>query len=258
MKNSLLIIDPQNDFADKKGSLSVLNADLDMWRVARFIHDNASSIHNIHVTLDSHHLVHIAHPIYWSNEHGENPKPFTVITSKDVEAKTWIPRDGRALDYLRQLEVSGKYPHVIWPPHCLMGSWGHGIFPCLFESILAWEAEFKIADMIAKGSHAHTEMFSVIRAEVPLDSAPETQTNVKLLNDLASADRIYVGGIAGSHCVANSVRHVAELGGDTIKKMVLLRDTISPVPGFEKLQEDFIKEMLERGMQISDTETSIK
>ena len=36
-KNCLLIIDPQNDFCDKKGSLFVPGADKDIKRLSKFI-----------------------------------------------------------------------------------------------------------------------------------------------------------------------------------------------------------------------------
>lgn len=268
MKNSLLIIDPQNDFADPNGALSVIGAADDMQRLGLFIAKNGAELSQIHVTLDSHHLMHIANPAYWRDSNGQHPKPFTVITAKDVENKTWIGHDDWALEYLQKLEAGGRYPHVIWPPHCLIGSWGHGIFPFLFRMITDWEYQFSVArspsatsvkttDMIMKGSSNKTEHFSAIRAEVEIDSEPHTKTNVTLLDSLAASERIFVGGIAGSHCVANTIRDIADLGGDTIKKMVLLRDTISPVPGFEQLQNDFITEMLARGMQVSDTELSI-
>ena len=62
-------------------------------------------------------------------------------------------------------------------------------------------------------------------------------------------------GEAGSHCLANTVRDVANNFGDDsyVKRLVLLEDATSPVPGFEPFQTDFIKEMKARGMQISNT-----
>ena len=41
--------------------------------------------------------------------------------------------------------------------------------------------------------------------------------------------------------------------GINTQKMVLLRDATSPVPGFEKLQDDMISDMMKLGMKISTT-----
>ena len=60
MNIQLLIIDPQNDFCDPKGSLFVPGADGDMTRLATMIDRISPKLADIHVTLDSHHLVDIA------------------------------------------------------------------------------------------------------------------------------------------------------------------------------------------------------
>ena len=60
---------------------------------------------------------------------------------------------------------------------------------------------------------------------------------------------------AGSHCLANTVRDIANNFGDdsAVRRLVLLEDATSPVPGFEHFQSDFVREMTGRGMQISTT-----
>ena len=69
------------------------------------------------------------------------------------------------------------------------------------------------------------------------------------------ADIVAIAGEAGSHCLANTVRDIANGFNDDsyIKKLVLLEDATSPVTGFETFQTDFITEMTARGMQISNT-----
>lgn len=258
--NSLLIIDPQNDFADPDGALSVPGAADDMQRLGLFIAKNGEKLSQIHVTLDSHHLMHIANPAYWRDCNGQHPKPFTVITAKDVGDKVWSGHDDWALEYLQKLEAGGRYPHVIWPPHCLIGSWGHGIFPFLFRMITDWEYQFsagspsvKVADMITKGSSNKTEHFSAIRAEVEIDSEPHTKINLSLLDSLAASDRIFVGGIAGSHCVKSTVLDILEFNPSLASKLFLLRDCISPVPGFEKEQDLFFDELKKRGACLTES-----
>ena len=60
----LLIIDPQHDFCDKSGALFVQGADEDMKvRLPKMITRLGAKLDDIHVTLDCHHLIDVAHPI---------------------------------------------------------------------------------------------------------------------------------------------------------------------------------------------------
>lgn len=264
-KVHLLIIDPQVDFCDpKKGSLYVKGADEDMNRVAQMIHRIHPKLDDIHVTLDTHHYVDVAHPIYWKNSKGENPAPFTIISVQDVSDGVWTPTQPslfkKSLEYVKGLAKNGRYPLCIWPPHCLIGSEGHNVFPPVFEVLIEWEKEFAMVDYVTKGSNPHTEHYSAIRADVPEADDPSTQINTKLIQTLLEADIVAICGEAGSHCLANTTRDIAhEFGDDSyVKKLVLLTDGTSPVPGFEKLQEDFIKEMVAKGMQLSTTTKFLK
>src|SRR5437773_344219 len=103
-KIHLVVIDPQYDFCDVNGSLYVTGADKDMERLANMVNKLRKKIDDIHVTLDSHHLVHIAHPIFWKDSSGNNPKPFTVFGSKEVKDGTWTTTKPslykRALEYV--------------------------------------------------------------------------------------------------------------------------------------------------------------
>ncbi len=76
--------------------------------------------------------------------------------------------------------------------------------------------------------------------------------NVRLIETLEQADIIALSGQALSHCVANTVRDIAEqFGEENVNKLLLLEDTTSPVPGFESLAEGFLMEMKGRGMQLA-------
>ena len=90
--NILFIIDPQNDF-HPGGTLGVPGANEDSARIADFIRTNIDAIDEIYVSLDSHHRIHIAHGVFWKNNSGEHPPPFTLIHSKDVATGRWSPVD---------------------------------------------------------------------------------------------------------------------------------------------------------------------
>lgn len=264
-KVHLLTIDPQNDFCiangpgGEKGQLVVGGAADDMVRLAAFITKNERRIEEIHCTLDSHQSVHIAHPIFWKDSKGVRPATFTTITADDVRKGTWQasypPFQKRALAYVETLEKNGRYQLMIWPPHCLIGSWGAAVVPAVHAAMMAWENNrFNRVNFVAKGSNFFTEHYSGIQADVIDPGDASTKLNVNLIDALTQADEIVITGEALSHCVANTVRDVAtQFGVDNIKKFTLLTDTSSNVYMCDKLGQDFVLEMAGKGMKLTTT-----
>ena len=255
----LLVIDPQMDFCDPHGSLYVPGADRDMDRLAAMIRRLRSKWTAIHVTLDSHRKVDISHPIWFKDSAGAHPAPFTVISAADLEAGRWSTTRpsafNRTLEYLRALAATGRYPHVIWPYHCLIGDGGHRVWPELSAAIHEWEERFAIADFVTKGSNPWTEHFSAVQAEVPDPSDPTTQLNTELVRTLEQADVVVLAGEALSHCLANTVRDIAKTFADPkyVAKLVLLTDASSNVPGFEGYGESFVRELRALGMKTASS-----
>lgn len=264
MNLELVVIDPQKDFCTSKlsngkpGALYVPGAEDDITRLAKFVTRLGKKIKDIHTTLDSHHLVDIAHPIFWVNGEGQHPNPFTLISKGDVEQGVWRATNPgfqeRGLAYVTTLEANGRYPLCIWPAHCLIGSEGGIVVPELFEAFLKWEEDFKMVDYVTKGSNFWTEHYSAVQADVPDPEDPGTMLNTKLIETLQRADIVVIAGQALSHCVANTITDIADnFGDDNIKKMVLLEDCSSNVPTFEQMGKDFIIKMKARGMQVSNS-----
>jgi nicotinamidase-related amidase len=214
--------------------------------------------------MDSHHLVDIAHPIFWIDSNGNHPDPFTIITGDDIAkgfyTTAYEPYRKRALEYVNKLAKNNRYPLCIWPPHCLIGKPGHNIFPALEKALAEWESDFAIVDYVTKGSNFWTEHYSAVQADVPDPEDPGTQLNWQLIDTLQSADIILLAGEAKSHCLANTVMDIADnFGEDNIKKMILLEDATSNVPDppgttmFTDFANHFVTNMVSRGMQISTT-----
>jgi len=254
MNNQLVLIDCQNDFCDVNGSLSVKGGNVDMYNLATMIRRLGGDIDQIHVSLDSHRTVDIAHPIFWKDKNGNHPEPLkTVITSKNIEDGTWTTTNPAlatyALDYTKKIESNGRYPLVIWPPHTRIGTWGHSIYPIVMNELIAWEEKFNILNYILKGMNILTEHYSIIKAEIIDPKDPATDINIDFLKTLMLANNIYIAGEALSHCVANSVRDMVENGIDP-NKMVLLSDCTSNVGTFEFLGDAFVKELTGKGMRV--------
>jgi nicotinamidase-related amidase len=93
-----------------------------------------------------------------------------------------------------------------------------------------------------------------VAADVEDPDDVSTKLNTALVDVLGEADEILITGEALSHCVASSIRDIAaQFGVDQVQKFTLLEDTSSNVGGFEKLGQDFVKEMVKKGMKVTRT-----
>ncbi len=266
----LFVIDPQNDFCDlpddycplfsgqrQQPALPVSGAHADMQRLAALIDAGRAGLSGITVTLDSHHHLDIAHPTFWQDATGAGIKPFTVITAADVRAGTYQPRSGLALErvlaYLDALEAAGRHAHMVWPVHCEIGSWGHNIHHDLRLALNRWE-EYGLAVVtsVSKGDNPWTEHYSAIMAEVPDPEDAGTRLNSSLIAQLQKADRVFIAGEAGSHCVKATAEHIVEnFAPEELHKLVLIEDCSSAVAGFEAQYAAFLSAMRARGIRVA-------
>jgi hypothetical protein len=91
-------------------------------------------------------------------------------------------------------------------------------------------------------------------AEVPDPINPCTMPNEAFAEVLKEADRVIWAGEPANLGLANTIRDALDLiQPAAIKKMVLLTDATSPVPGFDKEFAAFVTEMTKRGMRTSTT-----
>jgi len=251
--NALVIIDAQRDFTDPKGALFVKGAVEDSQRLSQWIISQKSGIDYICITLDSHQPNDIAHPSFWQDSQGNFPTPFTNITSNDVKDGKWTPRFAPqvALNYLEQLEANGEYPHIIWPPHCLIGSWGYALDETVFSAINTWTVDGKFYTVVPKGTHPYTEHFGAFRAQVPIPGSPETQANINLLKTLEEYKNVYIAGQAKSHCVANSLKQALDIAPSLANRIIILEDCMSNVEGFEHIADGIYADAKAKGVRFS-------
>ncbi|KUF97269.1 hypothetical protein AM587_10004648 [Phytophthora nicotianae] len=191
---AILVIDQQVSF-HPGGSLAIPTANEDAARIAAFITNHTSELSQIILTMDSHQRYHIAHGIFWMNDAGESPPPFTTITSKDIKKGVWRPRDSSLSDYVltytKALEATGKFSLTIWPEHCLIGSPGHNIVPNVLAAAMEWtKRTLKPIQYVMKGSNPFTEHYSVLKAEYELPYDPSTRNYThhrqQFLRDMAA------------------------------------------------------------------------
>ena len=278
IKIHLFGIDPQVDFCDPTGALYVPGAEDDMQRMADLVLRLKDKLHDIHITLDSHRKVDISHPIWFVDiDNGDHPEPLTMMsltgnplkglcklmdgTKVDLPGDTisgFNPIKGTTriyttrvrgyrydtMKYLAALLAGKRYPHTIWPPHCLTGHKGHNVQPVLWDACAEWEDRFAQVAYYTKSSNPWTEHFSAIKAEVPRADDPTTDVNMTLINPLIEADVVLTGGEAENFCLANSLYDLVANFPDPAhaRKIKILSDCTSPIsgtPGLDKMTDDF-------------------
>jgi len=296
MRLHLFVVDPQNDFCigddghGNQGALVVPGADQDMSRLAKMVRRLGSKIDDIHVTMDSHQTVGIERPRWWKRaSDGAEPAPFTCLgihpdgrrvvkfipggsspnafgmSPTEEEYVTTIPSflhqggpTGKgSFGYLQALAARGRYPHIVWTEHCVVGTWGWGVVPELANALKWWEREFiGRVNYVVKGNNPWTEHFSGVMAEVPDPADPATQVNTRLVQTLEDADVILFTGEALSHCVASTGKDIASAFTNPkyVEKMWLIRDCCSNVGGFDFLGDAFLKEMQPKGMRVVNSD----
>lgn len=251
---ALLIIDAQNDFCSPYGALYVPGAEQDVSRIAALITRHTQRIGRIFVTLDTHHILNIAHPLFWHDERGIPPQPFTEITRNDVDTGKWSPVSDLEYvkTYLSNLESQGAFRHFIWPEHCLVGSQGAALDDTIMDALRYWTHQTG-RDYLAvvKGTNNLSEHFGVFRAQVPVAGDASTELNTTFLKELAAFDRILVAGEARSHCVATSLRQLIDFAPELARRVSVLTDCMSDVTGLGYLADPIFEAAFEHGMNFT-------
>lgn len=258
----LLIIDPQNDFMDQDGAaLPVTGAVADTQRTVALLERLGGQVSQVVVTLDTHPAVAIERPAFWKTAEGSEVVPFTQITAQEVRDGKYCPKDvsllPQVLSYLDSLEAGGKYILMIWPAHCVQGTWGQEIQSDLNSALARWSTHTGTAvQEVNKGMNSMTEQYSAVQAEVPLATDEATQRNIELLNAVAPGDGeiLLVAGQALSHCVRATMLDVYDhLSPEALGRVVLLSDAMSPVGGFEAMGSQFLLSSSKLGVKVKTT-----
>jgi len=230
----LLAIDMQNSFMEK-GSLGVPGSHGDVERLCRFIYSNTDRISDIMLSLDAHDPMQIFHPIWWKDDSGNVPKPFTVITANDMKSGKWnsVVSFEDSLNYVENLERLGKKQLTIWPYHCIKGTIGQSL-ECMFSNLIYFFSTARriFITTVLKGEDPFSEMYGIFKPEYSKIGF----VNVKLLKSIEKYQKIFIAGEASSHCVLESVKQITEFYGEDNRitsRVHILTDCMSPIPGFE-------------------------
>lgn len=227
-------IDVQQDFMDN-GALGVPGAHGDVERITKFIYDNMDKISNITVSIDTHTPHQIFHPCWWIDENGNNPAPYTPITLADLDSGKWraVINPMASRDYVEHLEKDGNKTLVVWSYHCIQGTTGCAL-ENQFSNMIYFHSVAKksVVQKLVKGQDPLSEMYGVIKPEYDTKG----YINLDFLNKLENFDKVIVCGEAKSHCCMESIKQILEhyeTRPEVTKKIFILEDCMSTIPGFE-------------------------
>jgi len=254
-KTWLMLIDVQNTFCIPEfelyvGGRSGRGAVEDNVRLGEFIYRNLARITQITATMDTHLTMQVFHAIFFVDQDGNHPAPYTDIHASELRDGKWkfnpalanqfdiAPEYGQQMmvHYAEELEKKGKYALTVWPYHAMLGGIGHALVPSVEEALffhsIARNAQY---DIEIKGDKPFTENYSVVGPEVLTGPMGETlgTHNRKFIQQLQGFDKLIIAGQAKSHCVAWTVQDLLNDINDVdpalAKKVYLLEDCTSPV-----------------------------
>jgi nicotinamidase-related amidase len=251
----LMLIDVQNTFCIPEfelyvGGRSGRGAVEDNVRLSQFIYHNLANITHITATMDTHKTMQVFHAIFFVDQGGDHPAPYTDIHLSELRNGKWMfnpalanefdiaPEYGQQmmLHYAEELENKGKYALTIWPYHAILGGIGHALVSSVEEALFFHSIVRNTQyDIEIKGDQPFTENYSVIGPEVLSGPMGETlgTHNTKFIEQLQQYDKLIIAGQAKSHCVAWTVQDLLNdinaTDPELAKKVYLLEDCSSPV-----------------------------
>src|SRR5690606_14151835 len=99
-------------------------------------------------------------------------------------------------------EAGGRHKLVVWPVHCVTGTWGHNIHDNVSQALNEWELLTRgTVRKVLKGEYPWSEHYGIFEADTPLENVPGTRFNAALAQELTKGvDLLLVAGEASSHC----------------------------------------------------------
>ncbi len=202
-KNLLLLIDPQNDFTDPKGSLYVPGSEQAISNICKFIYSRKPT--DILISQDTHQKFNIGFPLFWDKE---ELKPFDKIKIQDILNEKIKPtkiREEWEDDFKRQFKNYENPELTIWPYHCIEGSWGWCFPDSLVKALNDWglyNPEHKQYEVYKKGYIPEIESYSILTDCRFSEEFPDLLDN--------DYDKIYIAGFCKDICVAESVKDLSQ------------------------------------------------
>jgi|APSaa5957512622_1039677.scaffolds.fasta_scaffold00102_57 nicotinamidase/pyrazinamidase len=285
----LFLIDASVDFSHPDGSLYVPGAYDDAIRTAHLIANLGIAkkqhccIERIFFAMDAHHPMDITHPIWWFQSGSKKfPPLFTTMVFSDGEVvgvdlegahrfytaaipelmRAGGPHRGGTVGVMSALQTLGT-GITIWPEHNIIGTPGQAVVQPIRTTIRNWEmVTGRHVRWKFKGQSPWTEHHGAFAAQIHLEDDPSTHYDTDLYDEMAfGGRRKLVAGQASTHCVIQTMDQMLDHPDPdprnpsiTPEMIVMLTDTMSPVPGHEERWTAFRDTWEPRGMTFCTTE----
>lgn len=253
-------IDLQNAFVKAVEPLCVPGAPEDNVRIKELIRTLAPFISDIILTVDTHPEDHIGHPGYWRTHDGASPAPFTFITPDMIQSGAIIANDASKRDYAHDY-VNALGGSMVWPVHCVPGTDSHKLSDEIEVAVKNWKAfTGGVPTIVKKGFHLDLESFGIFAPEYEGHEDTTADFNDALIGNLLFGNEpILVVGEARSHCVKRSIEQLVERIKEydlpfDLGKIILVKDCMSDVPGFEAVGAQFLLDMEAAGCRVVTTD----
>lgn len=193
---------------------------------------------------------------------GEHPRDYTAVTAEMIWHKEknanglWWPvlDQDENFDYGQKLKEKRGTPIVTWPRHCTRFTPGQSIDQAVWACIVLHALLRRIEPLIfMKGLTRKSEYYGILGPEVIIAGDTNAQMNLPGLQLYTQFDIIIIDGQAGSHCVLRTVQqlfeYIMEKAPDQISKLIVVKDGVSCIPGYETETEAAYIEMEKRGLR---------
>jgi nicotinamidase-related amidase len=174
--------------------------------------------------------------LWWIDETGNHPEPFTIITQDDLTAGIWRPlvAPNWSASYVKMLNEMAKKELVIWPYHVPIGGIGNALDPTLWSAVF-WHSIARQSQptWLIKGSLPRTEHYSIIKPEIPILDQPGGSKSRAILDVIARGDVLILAGEAKSHCVLETIADLVTEYADRpefLRQIFVLEDCMSSIP----------------------------
>ncbi len=140
-----------------------------------------------------------------------------------------------------QMKTNAK-GHVIWIDHALDDSEGQHLDPVFRDALDRWMAKYPGAQLVVipKGK-GDSERYSFVFPEVIIPGLASSNAPLQYVQALKDSDYVVIVGEALTHCDLESVEDIIRVFGAASRKIILLEDCMSPVPGFEQLGVEWLE-----------------
>lgn len=248
MKKCLLVIDMQNDFVNKDGSLYVPNADIAVDNLIKLLYDK-NKFDKIIFTRDAHPLKNISNVNLWKDKEGNTLPPFTVISYNDIiqEKYKTLFSSNFLRKYTKYLEKHSNKKLTLWPQHCIKDTEGYQLHYKLQNFV---KNNMDKCVLINKGKSSKTEHYSIFKAEMPLSFDKRTFLNKRLLNTIDQYDEVYICGVATDYCVKESVRIINKYRPNIMKKTIFITNCMASISNIDLNEDEVFKESIKMGAKI--------